>query len=181
MKTTNILISTALVALATTSFGQPGSIKERLFPNRTEQVQFLTAEYVAESNPPENRGFDLYDRFNSNNDDEYEAPVVSRTIYTSNVEVIYESEIGLESWMALPFENIVTEEEMYLESWMTAPFDETVYEEELSLESWMIAPFEAEPAQDEIRLESWMSAPFESTVAEEVLFLEEWMIAAIWQ
>ena len=182
MKTRKILISTALVALATTSFGQLGSVMEKLFPNKSEQVQYHTVEYVAESDRPE-RGINLVNRIYHRDADAYEAPVIDRTIYTSNAEVMYESEIELESWMTMPFENMVTEEEMFLESWMTTPFEAAGYEKELSIEPWMTVPFEAVSAEDEIRLESWMTAPFkiESTVPDEELNMEAWMIAAIWK
>jgi hypothetical protein len=163
MKTRKILISTALVALATTSFGQLGSMMEKLFPNKAEQVQYLTVNYVTESDLPE-RVIHLVNRIYHREADAYEAPVFDRTIYTSNAEVMYESEIGLESWMATPFENMVTEEEMFLESWMTAPFEAAGSEKELSIESWMTAPFNVE-----------------SPVSDEELNMEAWMIAALWK
>ena len=46
MKTTKIIISTTLVALATVTFGQQGIIKEWLFPTRNENVNQHTPEYT---------------------------------------------------------------------------------------------------------------------------------------
>ncbi|MCK5134344.1 MAG: hypothetical protein KAR19_01050 [Bacteroidales bacterium] len=106
MKTTKLILSITLVALVTTSFGQLASIdghsrlnalKNRIFPNRNTEVVYSKANY--------------------------EAPVVSRSIFIEQAEIIFEDDVLMENWMTAPFESSVAEEEISIESWMTAPFE----------------------------------------------------------
>jgi hypothetical protein len=198
MKTTKIITSILLVALATSAFGQLGSIKERLFPKKSAQVQFHTVDFNTGTGRIEGWLSDINNRMSDRNPESlYETPVVYRTIYARQAEVIFENEIGMEHWMAIPFENSLAEEEVTLEewmadpfesatveeevqieSWMTTPFFETISEEEVKLESWMTIPFEAGSLEPAMELEAWMTIPFE---AEEALRVEGWMIASIWK
>ncbi len=142
MKTTKLFLSIALVALTATSFSQL-PLKDRLFSKRNNEVVYYTADYKAETSKIENWMIDICDWASSKvSRDVYQAPVVSSTYFTEQVEIIYEDELGMENWMTVPFESSVLENELVLESWMAEPF-ETGLEEELSIESWMTAPFEA--------------------------------------
>ena len=87
--------------------------------------------------------------------DFYEAPVVARDFYFEQVEILYEENLQIESWMTTPFISSVVEEELNIESWMTTPFNTNIDEDRLKVESWMTAPFEAD---EFIEMESWMSA-----------------------
>ena len=175
MKTTKIFLSIALVALTVTSFSQL-SLKDRLFSKRNHEVVYYTADYKAESSKIENWMVDMRDWANSKiSRSAYQAPIVSSTYIVDQVEIVYEDELGLESWMFAPFECDVCESELFLESWMTAPFESSVVENELVLESWMAEPFEIGFAEEELGIESWMTAPFE---AAEEIEIEEWMTAA---
>ena len=177
MKTTKLILSIALVALTTTSFGQLSSIKERLFNKQNNKVEYITAEYSNnESSRIETWMHDLHSwASNRASRTSFEAPVVTRAIFIEHVEVIYEEELGLENWMATPFECCVGDEVLSLESWMTTPFKSEFAEEELCMETWMVAPFESTIVDEELILESWMTAPFEIA---EVIEVEEWMTAA---
>ena len=83
MKTTRILISTALLALAATSFGQLGALKERVFPDKVEQVQVHNASFTSHSNHRE-----------------------SWMAIPFETEAA-EEELYIESWMATPFEDLI--------------------------------------------------------------------------
>ena len=50
--------------------------------------------------------------------------------------------------------------ELVLESWMTVPFDNTMQESEINLEIWMAIPFDNEELEPDMYLESWMVNPF---------------------
>ena len=155
MKTTKIFLSIALVALATTSFAQRSSIKDRLFPNNTNQIEFVTADYnITESTRIENWVHDLHSWSSSKySRNAYEAPEVSRTIFLEQVEVVYEENLELESWMTNTFECGLCEEEIFVESWMNTPFESRLVEEDLFLESWMVVPFESTEVSE---VEDWM-------------------------
>ncbi len=138
MKTTKLFLSIALVALTVTSFSQL-SLKDRLFSRSNNEVAYFTADYKPESSKIENWMVDIRDWANSKvSRDTYVAPVVSCTYMMDQVEIIYEDEIGLESWMTVPFETGLEDEELNLESWMTAPFEAA---EEIKIEEWMTAAF----------------------------------------
>ena len=156
MKTKNLILSIALVALTATSFGQRSSIRERLFNKSNNQVEFITADYNSdESSRIENWMHDLRSwASNKNSRDTYSAPVVTRTIFVEQADVVYEEQLGIESWMTTPFECAVAEEELGIESWMTAPFESNLTEEDLYLESWMTVPFES---LEDIEIEDWMA------------------------
>ncbi len=123
MKTTKLFLSIALVVLTANSFSQL-SFNDRLFSKRNNEVANYTACYNAESSKVSR--------------DAYEAPEVSSPCIIAQVEVIYEDEIALESWMTAPFETGLEEEELSIESWMTAPFEAA---EEIEIEEWMTTAF----------------------------------------
>ena len=157
MKTKNLILGIALVALTATSFGQRSSIKERLFNKQNNQVEYSTADYsMNETSRIESWMHDVRSwASNRISRDTYKTPAVSQTIFVERIEVIYEDELHLESWMATPFESSIAEEEINLESWMATPFESSIAEEEITIESWMTTPFEA--AQD-IEVEAWMTS-----------------------
>lgn len=155
MKTTKLILSIALVALVTTSFGQL-SLKERIFPNRNQEVAYFTADYKTETSKIENWMHDLrswaVERNSGNTSD---TPVVLGTIKLVQAEVVYEETMAVERWMSAPFGIGLAEEELDLESWMITPFSGSIAEEPIQLESWMASPFEA---NEEIEVEGWMNA-----------------------
>ena len=157
MKTTkNLILSIALVALATTSFGQLPSIKDRLFKKQKNQVEYITAEYSNENSRVENWMHDLRSWSSDKaSKDAYVAPVVTSSFIIENVEVVYEEELGLEIWMTNSFECSGTEDALFLEAWMEAPFANNQIDESLNIENWMIIPFEV---TESIEMESWMTA-----------------------
>jgi hypothetical protein len=180
MKTTKILISSALLALATTTFGQLGAIKERLRAEKAEQVQYHQVGFTIHSNHGQ-KFPGLESLLNRVDADIYDSPVVEQTIFASQAEVTYTYEIGLESWMSTPFEADFAGEGLFLESWMAVPFEIEVDEEELYMESWMTEPFDTEVAEEELSLESWMFTPFYYDMADDELQQKDWITAANWK
>ena len=155
MKTTKLILSITLVAMATVAYGQRTSRIERVSSNQDNQVAHFAANVKGESSRFENWMHDLRGWASKNASwNVYEAPVVARTIFAEQLEVIYEEELGIESWMATPFKSSLGEEELRLESWMTAPFETNFTEEEPTIESWMIVPFEED---EDIEIEDWMA------------------------
>ncbi|MCD4711410.1 MAG: hypothetical protein K8R52_11245 [Bacteroidales bacterium] len=131
MKTTKIILITALVTLGTALFGQ------------TSQVEFITVSQTVKSSRFENlvNGFlSLTERTARK---EYHEPVVYMSYTVNQADVVYEEEYSTESWMSSPFESSVTEADLCLESWMLSPFESSVTENDLDIESWMTTPFEA--------------------------------------
>jgi len=158
MKTIRIFLSFALFALATVSFGQRTYMMERLFPNRNQQVAHLTADRHAANSQIEIWTHDPQGRASKKvSYDIHEAPVVARTLYVEQVEILYEENLRIEAWMTTPFKSSVAEEELNIESWMIAPFKSKNFEKRLKIESWMTAPFEA---GEFIEMESWMYSPW---------------------
>jgi hypothetical protein len=149
MKTTKIILSSALIALAVA-----------VLPEATGQIDIYSAAFSSAANLT---GFAC------------EARSGSGASYYESAETIFEDEAGIENWMATPFENAAVEEYLRLEQWMAAPFEDAGAEEGLLLQEWMSVPFETTVAEDEIALETWMCAPFETTVAEDEIALEAWM------
>lgn len=136
MKITKFYLSIALVALATTSFGQLSSIKERLFNKQNNNVEYISAEYNrGEESKIESWMFDLRSwSTNRASRDTYVAPVVTYCINLEYADVVFEDEINLEVWMSTPFETSLVEENQSLETWMTAPFESAEFIEK---EDWM--------------------------------------------
>lgn len=156
MKTTKLIVSIALVALATASFGQRTFSLERLLPAQNLDVPGILAENQTEANRIEIWMHDLHGRASSKMLwNVYEAPVVSRTIFVEEAEVVYDESLELETWMIVPFEKDLNEVELTLEPWMTSPFETNPLEDDLVLESWMTTSFEA---AEDIELEGWMTA-----------------------
>jgi hypothetical protein len=127
-------------------------MKERILGRNEAQQLFHTAAYHEISNTAA-------------------GPVISRTIHTSTVEVIFEEQLEVESWMTEPFEGGF-DRKLEVESWMTKPF-ETSLEETIEVEEWMTSPFEI-ALEEDILVETWMTAPFEDAL-EETLAVEDWM------
>ncbi|MEN8226528.1 MAG: hypothetical protein ABFS38_00130 [Bacteroidota bacterium] len=135
MKTTKLVLSITLVALATAAIGQRTFVLERLFPDRDHQEVILTSENQTECSRVEFWIHNLQGKSSKKVTwDVYETPTVTQTFFVEQVEVIYEEEVGLESWMSSPFESSFAEEDIILESWMTIPFNEP---EVMEIEEWM--------------------------------------------
>ena len=135
MKTIRIFLSFALFALATVSFGQRTYMMERLFPNRNQQVAHLTADRHAANSRIEFWTHDPQGRASKKvSYDIYEAPVVARTLYVEQVEILFEENLQIEAWMIAPFKSKNFEKRLKVESWMTAPFEAGEY---IEMESWM--------------------------------------------
>lgn len=178
MKTKYIIFSIVLVALTTTSFAQLSSIKERLVNRKHHHVEIRHADYSTGNGSVERWMHGIQDWANERfTRDIYEGPVITRTICSDQVEIIYDQELNLENWMETPFESIFTEEALLMENWMAAPFENSLAEQTLSLEGWMAAPFDKGLPEEILTLESWMSVPFENNLVDEVMTLEEWMKA----
>ena len=94
----------------------------------------------------------------------------------TDVEVVLEQDMSLETWMSVPFEESVLEAEINLVNWMVTPFEASL-DADLVLETWMADPFESS-LDGELPLETWMSVPFKSTLDNEQLQLESWMADA---
>ena len=158
MKTIRIFLSFALFALATVSFGQHTYMMERLFPNRNQQVAHLTADRHTVNSQIEFWTHDPQGWASKKASyNIYEAPVVARTLYVEQIEILFEENLLIEAWMTTPFKSSVAEEELNIESWMIAPFKSKNFEKRLKIESWMTAPFEA---GEFIEMESWMYSPW---------------------
>ncbi len=155
MKTTKLIFSIALLALGTISFGQRSFNIERLPSDQNHELAHFTSDGKIENSHIE---FWMHDAQGWASEkvsfDVYETPVVDRTIYVEQVEVLYEENLRLESWMTTPFECSVAEEELNIESWMVIPFETDITEDELNIESWMTTPFET---GEEIEMEPWMT------------------------
>jgi len=166
MKTTKLTISILLVAIATTGYGQIlgfenqallEGIKNRLFPNRNQDVEYITVNYMDEPGRIENWMSDLNSwAIDLVSKEAYEAPAISRTITVDRVEVVFESDPVVESWMNAPFESAVRED-VAVEGWMAAPF-EAALEEDVAVEDWMTAPFEAGLVEEDVAVEEWMTS-----------------------
>jgi hypothetical protein len=154
MKTTKIILSSALIALAIA-----------VLPEATGQIDVYAAAYSPAAYSPAAplNGFT------------YEAFSGSGISHDERAEAIMEDGVEIEEWMAIPFEDAAVEEELFLEEWMTVPFENSVSEERLLLEGWMCTPFEKSVSEERLLLEAWMCTPFENSVAEERLLLEGWM------
>ncbi|MBN2698989.1 MAG: hypothetical protein JXR52_09190, partial [Bacteroidales bacterium] len=127
-RTRRIIVgSILLLALSINSSGQLKDFsknlveyfKERFYPKADEEMLFRPAAYFVE----------VEYAVTSN---------ISRTILTANLEIVYEEEIDVETWMNAPFGNTI-EESVEVEAWMTAPF-EVAFEEPVEVEAWMTAP-----------------------------------------
>jgi len=82
-------------------------------------------------------------------------PEADCTCCPSDIEVVLEQDMSLETWMGVPFEESVLEAEIDLVNWMVTPFEASI-DTDLMLETWMVEPFE--PGLDgELTLENWMA------------------------
>ncbi|MCP4313747.1 MAG: hypothetical protein GY790_21040 [Bacteroidetes bacterium] len=143
MKTAITLIAAILALVTVTTFAQ------------TEEGLFVTVKYSPKMNRFETWASTIKDRISHNNTDEADLPIISQTYYAEFVDVSYENESSIESWMTSPFEEVNFEENLYMEPWMSTPFQEEKLQEELPLESWMTTPFETDEL---IKMENWMTS-----------------------
>ena len=147
MKTTRIIISIAIIALASTTSAQWNQLKDRLLNDRYDQTAIAYTEIRDDVMIRERTVY---------------GPANSHASHASSVDMIYEKELDMESWMTEAFDTGL-EEELQLENWMTESF--LPAEESLELESWMTRPFDQALGEEELQLESWMSTPFSNLVA----------------
>lgn len=122
MKTTKALFTAILVLMTLGLYAQ------------TEQDLFVSVEYSEQLNRFETWVSQVHDRFTHMPTREAGLPVISQTYYTEYVDVYYENDYSMESWMSTPFETMDLEEGPSLEKWMLTPFET---EEELEVEEWM--------------------------------------------
>ena len=101
---------------------------------QSEQDLFVSVEYSEDLNRFETWVSQVQDRFTHKPNSEAGLPVISQTYYTEYVDVYYENDYSMETWMSTPFETMDLEEGIYLEKWMSTPFDT---HEELEVEEWM--------------------------------------------
>jgi hypothetical protein len=125
MKTTKIIISIFVIALATTTSAQWNQLKDHLFNAHIDHHVIAYTDVRDDVIIRERMVAGLPH---------------SNAYRTGLVEMIYEKEVALESWMTEAFDTGL-ENELQIEEWMTLPFSLADSEEELQLESWMSTPF----------------------------------------
>ena len=135
MKTTKIIFSIALVALATVAMGQRTLHLERINPDQDAQIAYLTAHSTNQNE------VDIWSHEAYGKPDKkvswrvFEAPAESKTLFVKQAEIFYEEDIRTEMWMTAPFENSTEQEEQNLEGWMTKPFK---IAQAIRVEEWML-------------------------------------------
>ena len=149
MKTFNLIISIALLALATTASSQ------RSISSKEDQAKFVNVSYTIENSTIANKIGGFLDKFSRPQKAPSIESVFSMSFTMDQPDVVYEEAYTIESWMTAPFKYFISEVDMDLESWMTSPFNCKVSEADLPIESWMTAPFEA---AESIKVESWMTS-----------------------
>ena len=183
----NRIFSTAglLIFAVTIGYGQ-GLLAEsamKLFKINQPTVEITAPEftfvhYTEESNQSKD-SFSLKNYFKElmekdlNTQKEELAEIhISKTIYTSAIEISYESDIETEEWMTAPICNSM-ESDMNAEEWMTESF--TAYtEKELAVENWMTESL----TESGIQVENWMTESLSATFEDEIT-TEEWMTQSI--
>ena len=145
MKTTKIILISALVTLGTALWGQPG------------QMEYITVSQAKRINNLENMVNGLLSPNDRSPRREYMAPQVEVSFTVVRADVIYEEKYRPESWMLSPFQCGYNEDNVRLEPWMTAPFESHPAEPELTIERWMMTPFETD---DNLKIEAWMTSSF---------------------
>jgi hypothetical protein len=149
MKSIKTIFSIALIALATSSFGQ-GAYHGKEFQTETVRVNYNTGNHSIV-----NKISNFLDKFSKPEKVPSLKPVVCMSFTLDQAEIIYEDSYKTEKWMTIPFSISVPEAEPKLESWMSDPFYSRLAEADLPIESWMSTPFKtAEP----IEIENWMTA-----------------------
>ena len=149
MKSIKIIFSIALIALATSSFGQ-GSYDGK--ESRTEIVQ---VNYTPGNHTIANKIHNFLDKFSKSEKVQTQKPVVCMSFTMDQPEIIYEDPYKTENWMTTPFGISVGEAEPKLEAWMSDPFYSRLAESDLPMETWMSTPFET---AESIEIENWMTA-----------------------
>jgi len=149
MKSIKTIFSIALIALATSAFGQ-GTYHGKEF--RTEIVQM---NYTTENNKLANKISNFLDKFSQSEKVPSLKPVVCMSFTMDQPEIIYEDSYETEKWMTTPFSISVPEAEPKLEAWMSDPFYSRFVEANPPIESWMSTPFET---AESIEIENWMTA-----------------------
>ena len=129
MKTTKLIFSITLVALAAISFGQ--------LLDQDDEVIFYTSNYNEDMGRMDHWIHNIPGRaYLLASSDEFDSPVVSRAYFVRDVEVSYNEEYFIEDWMTTPFETALYEQDLWIESWMVEPFD-VPGDEVIQIESWM--------------------------------------------
>jgi len=135
MKTTKIIFSIALVAMATVAIGQRTLHLKRINPDQDAQIAYLS-EHSTNQNEVDIWSHDAYGREDKKVSwRDFEAPADSKTIFVKQAEIFYEEDIRTETWMTTPFENSVEQEEQILDGWMTKPFK---IAQAIRVEEWML-------------------------------------------
>ncbi len=134
--TKKIFFSIALLTVATITFAQPSSRKERLLNKQDKQLVYMLTDYSPNENSRlENWMYDFSTWANSRSSkDAYEAPLVAEAYFIESADVVYEGDLSIESWMTTSFECGPAEESLTIESWMTEPFEAADY---IEVEEWM--------------------------------------------
>lgn len=97
---------------------------------------------------------------------------ISKTIYTSVVEISYDSDIETEEWMTAPICNSM-ESDLNAEEWMTKLLSLSI-EAEIVVEYWMTELL----AETNIQVENWMTESLSASTESE-LTTEEWMTQSL--
>jgi hypothetical protein len=143
MKTIKILTATILLLVAASTFAQG------------EKDLFATVKYAGQLTRFETWVSGIHGRIGHHRQTGTDLPVISRTFYSDEMDVSYEKEDFIESWMAIPFEAPFSEDDLIMEAWMSQPFETDELSDAPILEEWMITPFETEEL---IPVEAWMTA-----------------------
>jgi len=200
----NRILSTAglLIFAVTIGYGQ-GLLAERamkLFKINKSAVEISAPEFTfvhyTEDSNQSNDSFSLKNYFKElmekdlNTQEEELAEIhISKTIYTSAIEISYESDIETEAWMTAPIANSMendlnteewmsesftayTEKEIEVENWMTESLSVT-FEDEITTEDWMTQSI-SESMESKITTEEWMTESF-TTFSEQHPSVEDWM------
>ena len=101
MKIKNLILSIILVTLTATSFGQRSSIRERLFNTHNNHIEYITTEYSSiENSRIENWIHDIpgwvINRASRNS---YVTPTVTESFFIEQVDLVYEEQLGIESFI----------------------------------------------------------------------------------
>ena len=122
MKTTKIILATALISLGTCLYGQ-GCQFENIKVNYAEKngrIESFFNGIMEFADGTLNRDFD--------------EPVVSMSYTIDRGDIVFEEDLIMESWMSAPFESSVADAVLAVEKWMTTPFEAA---ENIEIESWM--------------------------------------------
>ena len=149
MKPMKTIFSIALIALATSAFGQG------TYPGKEYRTETVQVNYTAENRTIANKISNFLDKFTKPEKMPSLKPVVCMSFTLDQAEIIYEDSYRTEKWMTTPFGISIPEAEPKLESWMSDPFYSKLAEADPPIESWMSTPFET---AESMEIENWMTA-----------------------